>query len=106
MINAGFVIPGDLAAPTGGYAYARKILVELPELQHLEFPRTFPFPSRDDLIETARILAEAPGRVLLIDGLAFGAFTEDLLSRIERPVVALVHHPLGLETGLNDEQAQ
>jgi len=106
MIDAAFVVPGDLAAATGGDAYARKIFAELPELQHIELPSTFPFPSRDDLTETARLLAQARGRVLLIDGLAFGAFTEEVLSRIDRPVVALVHHPLGLETGLKEEQAK
>jgi glycosyltransferase involved in cell wall biosynthesis len=43
--------------------------------------------------------------VLLIDGLAYGAFPESIAAGLAGRVVALVHHPLGLETGLTAEQA-
>ncbi|MFX4377316.1 hypothetical protein ABTA44_19905, partial [Acinetobacter baumannii] len=38
--------------------------------------------------------------VLLVDGLAYGAFPEALCAAIASPIVALVHHPLALESGL------
>jgi glycosyltransferase involved in cell wall biosynthesis len=104
VLEAAFAVPGDLSAPTGGYAYARKVFALAPEvdlaLEHVALPAAFPHPSRADLTETAARLRDAPGAVLLIDGLAYGAFTPDLLGTIHRPVVALVHHPLALETGL------
>ena len=37
--------------------------------------------------------------VLLIDGLAFGAFPGSLAAPFADRIVALVHHPLALETG-------
>jgi len=43
--------------------------------------------------------------VVLIDGLAYGAFPESVAAGLAGRVVALVHHPLGLETGLTPAQA-
>lgn len=111
MAEAAFAIPGDLATPTGGYGYAREVLARVPTigvpLQHLALPAGFPAPSPDELRETARIFANlAPGTVLLIDGLAFGAMPADLIARIQNPIVALVHHPLGYEPGLPDGRAR
>ncbi|KAA2242357.1 glycosyltransferase family 4 protein [Salinarimonas soli] len=105
MAEVAFAIPGDLASPTGGYVYDREVLARLPDLgvraHHLPLPDSFPEPSEADLAETARRLAEAPaGAVLLVDGLAFGALPPALVAGLERPIVALVHHPLGLEPGL------
>jgi glycosyltransferase involved in cell wall biosynthesis len=39
--------------------------------------------------------------VLLIDGLAFGVLPPDLLAALDRPLVALIHHPLDRESGLS-----
>ena len=99
MIHAGFAIPGDIDLPTGGYAYDRRILVLLPqfgvEIEHMALPRAFPTPSGLDLCATAQALAAAPaGTVLLIDGLAYGAFSAATLASIPHRIVALVHHPL------------
>lgn len=41
------------------------------------------------------------GSVVLVDGLALGVFPGELIAQLPVPVVALVHHPLGLETGLD-----
>jgi glycosyltransferase involved in cell wall biosynthesis len=44
--------------------------------------------------------------LLLIDGLAYGAMPESLIAGFGRKIVALVHHPLCLETGLSKERGQ
>lgn len=100
-----FAIPGDIDAPTGGYGYDRRLLREWREAgveaRHLALPGSFPFPTAEDLATTERLLAAAaPDDILLIDGLAFGAFPEALAARFASRIVALVHHPLALETGL------
>ncbi len=110
-MRAHFAIPGDLAALTGGYAYDREIMARVPafgiEIAHLALPQGFPAPSPDDLRETERALrALAPDDMILIDGLAFGAFTPELLAALPRRTVALVHHPLALESGLSPHDAQ
>jgi len=109
--EAAFVIPGDLATPTGGYIYDREVIARAPRfgvtLGHVALPGSYPFPKPEDLEETRRLIrATAPGTLLLIDGLAFGAMPLDLVLGFERPIVALVHHPLGYETGLTEQQAR
>lgn len=106
MAEVIFAVPGDLAAPTGGYAYARRVLELMPEhgiaMRHLALPGGYPHPSPADLAETAQLLAGlSPDAVLFIDGLAFGAMPEDLVARLRCRIVALVHHPLGHESGLS-----
>jgi glycosyltransferase involved in cell wall biosynthesis len=114
--EAVFAVPGDLGTPTGGYAYARKMLELLPtfgvKVVHLRLPASFPHPSADDLAETARLLREeARGDVLLVDGLALGAIPARFLAleparepSPARRLVGLVHHPLAFETGLTLER--
>jgi glycosyltransferase involved in cell wall biosynthesis len=104
-----FAVPGDLATPTGGYAYARRMLDLLPQegiaIHHLALPAGYPNPSPADVDETARLIAATPDNaVLLIDGLAYGAMPISLIAGFKRPIVALVHHPLGLESGLSDQR--
>ncbi|MGX7707391.1 glycosyltransferase family 4 protein [Methylobacterium sp. Gmos1] len=103
-------VPGDLSAPTGGYAYARQLLAHLPaegvSVTHLALPGGFPDPTPDDLARTAALLAQVPAdAALLVDGLAYGALPPDLIRAAGRPVAVLVHHPLGYETGLSPERA-
>lgn len=105
MAEAAFAIPGDLKAATGGYAYDRRVIELLPAfgvpVSVLSLPPAFPNPSGDDLAEARRILSERPASsVLVADGLAYGAFTADVLDAIQGRVIGLVHHPLFLETGL------
>lgn len=106
-----FAIPGDITLPTGGYAYDREVLALLPtmgiDVRHLELPGGFPDPSPDDLTRTAAQIAATPsGAVLLIDGLAYGAMPAALIDGFDRPIVALVHHPLCLEAGVAPERAE
>ncbi len=106
-LSAAFAIPGDLACLTGGYAYDREVLTRIAGLRHLPLPQGFPFPSPDVLVQSATCLsAVEPDEVLLCDGLAFGALPEQILKQISARIVALVHHPLALETGLSAEGAQ
>ena len=109
MVEVAFAIPGDLATPTGGYAYDRRILELLPTygvtVHAVALPASFPNPTDADLAQTERLLRGTPeGSVLLIDGLAYGAMPVGLIRRLDRRIVALVHHPLGLEPGLGPER--
>lgn len=111
MTETVFAIPGLIDSPTGGYGYDRRLLGLLPALgvnvRHLELPSSFPDPSAGDLEETGRLLAGTPSdATLLIDGLALGALPGPMLAALDRRLIALVHHPLALETGLSEEQRQ
>ena len=111
MPDVVFAIPGDLASPTGGYAYARRMLADLPgqgvDVVYRPLPGAFPFPSEADVAATAAALAATPpDAVLLIDGLACGVLPPALLRDCGRRCVALVHHPLGHETGLAEADSQ
>jgi glycosyltransferase involved in cell wall biosynthesis len=107
--EAVFAIPGDLATPTGGYRYDRRVIEELRQLgwnvRVLALPGDFPLPSGASLRKTEELLAttseEAP---VFFDGLAFGAIPSEILVRVPRRYVALVHHPLAFETGLSPER--
>jgi glycosyltransferase involved in cell wall biosynthesis len=107
--EAVFAIPGDLATPTGGYRYDRRVLEELKQfgwnVRVLALPGDFPSPSGASLRKTEELLAatseDAP---VFFDGLAFGAIPSEMLVRVPRRYVALVHHPLAFETGLPPER--
>ena len=45
-----------------------------------------------------------PSQPVIIDGLALGAFSPEVLSGVNAPVIALIHHPLALEEGLSDQR--
>ncbi len=109
MPDAVFAIPGDIDLPTGGYAYDRRVMALLGQfgvrVRHLVLPGSFPLPTEADLAETARLLrAVDPRSVLLIDGLAYGALPAALIDTLPSPILALVHHPLCLEAGLDDKR--
>ena len=106
MIDAAFAIPGDIEAATGGYAYDRKVLQLLPAAgvngHYLELPGSFPEPTDADLTRTKRLIDQIhPETPILFDGLAYGALPPGFMTSVQAPVVALVHHPLALETGLD-----
>lgn len=95
-----FAIPGDPATPTGGYIYDAKVIeASGGTLTPLRLPGGFPYPSGAELAETRGALLDAGP--CLIDGLAFGALPVDLITSLPHAPVALCHHPLGLETGLD-----
>ncbi|HUF87038.1 MAG TPA: glycosyltransferase family 4 protein, partial [Thermohalobaculum sp.] len=110
MTEAAFAVPGDLATPTGGYAYARRLMAEAAgaglALTRVALPAGFPSPSLAELAETGRRLHTLPaGDPILIDGLALGVLPAELLRALPGPAVGLCHHPLALETGVTAAQA-
>lgn len=103
---AAFAIPGDITTLTGGYLYERRLLEGLRQIghdvRHLELPDSFPDPSAADMAAAITALAGvSPDRPLILDGLVFGAIDTAGLAQVRAPVVAMVHHPLALESGLD-----
>jgi glycosyltransferase involved in cell wall biosynthesis len=105
--HAAFAVPGDLATPTGGYAYDRRMIAELEKLgwriDVVNLGDGFPRPSGAQRAAALTRLKDIPaGRVVVIDGLALGMLPEEAAQVAgARPLVALVHHPLALESGLS-----
>nr|WP_255608375.1 glycosyltransferase family 4 protein [Methylosinus sp. Sm6] len=102
-----FAVPGDIETPSGGYGYDRRVLAALPGATHLALPGAFPHPSAADAAAAVAAIEDArrDGDVVLIDGLAYGALPAAAIGRIGAPIVALCHHPLCLETGLDAKVA-
>jgi hypothetical protein len=95
-----FAISGDLATPTGGYTYDRRIITELLDLgwkievQHLG--DGFPRPAADTRAAAcARLAALRPERPIVIDGLAFGALPESA-KMLAASHTLIAHYPLEL----------
>lgn len=107
-----FLIPGDIDAPTGGYRFDRRLIDGLSAagwaVTHDRLDETFPWPTAAALDEADRCLARIPdGALVIVDGLAFGAMPRIAARHGRRlRLVALVHHPLALETGLSPTRAQ
>jgi glycosyltransferase involved in cell wall biosynthesis len=100
-----FVVPGDLATPTGGYAYDRRIIAELAALgwqaEVLTLGEAFPHPSDETrAAANGRLAALASGPPVVIDGLALAALAEGAQA-VGRNLIALIHHPVALESGLS-----
>ena len=105
------MLPGPLGTLTGGYGYDRSIAAGLRSVGWSvtvhELDDSFPFPTRAALDEAARVLAGVrDGTTVLIDGLALGAMAAEAEHEAARlRLVALVHHPLAAETGLDPAAA-
>ena len=106
-----FAVPGNLDTPTGGYAYDRRIMAELRQLgwnvDYLDIGEGFPEPDEATRSMARSLLSAIPaGSPIVMDGLALGILP-DLAAELARqhPLVALVHHPLALESGLTAERA-
>ncbi|MBC9724374.1 glycosyltransferase family 4 protein [Streptomyces sp. TRM68367] len=105
-----FVMPAgvdDLATPSGGNAYDRRVSLHLPgfgwQVHKQLVDGDWPRPEADARTELARKLRELPdGTVVLLDGLVACGVPEIVVPETERLRMAvLVHLPLGDETGLD-----
>ncbi len=112
MKHIAFAIPGDIDTPTGGYIYDRKMIEGLRNLgwqvDLVGLGDGFPYPDAQTLtFAQQKLQAIAPGCPVLIDGLALGVMPE-IVGRLvsTHQLIALVHHPLALESGLSQAQAQ
>jgi len=105
-----FLVPGAPDTPTGGFVYDRYAVQGLAAAGRLggvlRVDGPFPATDADTLARAAAALAGVPdGAVLVVDGLAFAPLVEILRPHAERlTLVALVHHPLGDETGIADAE--
>lgn len=111
MTHLAFAVPGDLNAPTGGYAYDRRIIAGLRArgwtVDVVPLGDGFPVPTLGDRnAAMAQLRAVQATRPLVVDGLALGALPEAENLRQSHRLIALVHHPLALETGLSAQAAQ
>jgi glycosyltransferase involved in cell wall biosynthesis len=88
-VSLRLVIPGSIEQATGGYRYAKRLVEAWGEP---------PIAVEEDPSRLMR----AKGETLLIDGLALPLFYDRLPMA---DCAALIHHPLGLETGLAPAQA-
>ena len=77
MKRLAFAVPGDLATPTGGYAYDRRMIAELETLgwtiDVIDLGEGYPRPDAANRAAAPELLARMPhGQPIVIDGLAFG----------------------------------
>jgi glycosyltransferase involved in cell wall biosynthesis len=98
-----FACPGPIGQPTGGYRYDAEILRGLRaagrEVVLHELAGCFPDADHAALRAARACATAARGAVLAIDGLALPGFAGSL-PVAETTVIALIHHPLALETGI------
>ena len=77
-----FAVPGDLATPTGGYVYDRRIVAELPKSRMAgRRPRhrrelSARRRSRERATAHLQLAALPAGRLIVVDGLAFGVMPD------------------------------
>ncbi len=100
------LVPGDPSTRTGGYVYDRRMLAALAargwRVRVHALDASFPQPTEAAVGAAAATLAALPdGARVVVDGLALAGLAEVLAAEAARlRLVALVHHPLALETGL------
>ena len=106
-----FAVPGDITAHTGGTQYDRKLIEALrtsgQPVRLLTLPTGWPAPTPAEEHATLAQLNALPNKMpVIIDGLVFGALAEKDVAALNRPIIVMLHHPLGLETGLPEALAQ
>jgi len=108
--NLYFVYPGDLDAATGGYHYDRRLISELLDMGLQVHPVALPQCSlameNNSRQQVRERLAAIPDQaVVIVDGLALGVLDEEAQAEAKRlRLIALCHHPLALESGLDEAQ--
>lgn len=115
MRNLVLIYPGELDTRTGGYRYDKRIAEELETLEgelrckvsRISLPGDYPFPDKNQLDLADQVFAQLDDNSLvLVDGLAFSAMPYVVEKHAQRlQLIALIHHPLALETGLTEHQS-
>ncbi|MCA8864001.1 MULTISPECIES: glycosyltransferase [unclassified Halomonas] len=106
------IVAGDPAQRTGGYIYDAQIVSSLRdqgwEIDVVGLAGTFPDADAEAVAALTQALASLPDQAaVVIDGLAMGALPEVIAQHIQRlDITALLHHPLGDESGLNEADQQ
>jgi glycosyltransferase involved in cell wall biosynthesis len=113
MRDCAFAIPGDHRQKTGGFIYERRLLEELAktgrQVRHIVLPAEAAAVDQSRTIrqQVDQILQARPAdEPLILDGLVFGAMPTEALAQLSCPVVAMLHHPMGLEHGLSPTQSR
>jgi glycosyltransferase involved in cell wall biosynthesis len=112
MVAVTFAVPGSLDQPTGGYKYDRQVIAGLRqrgcEVDVIDLGDGFPRPRPETRAAALPCLRRVcAGQPIVVDGLALGVLPEAAVAlRESHPLIALVHHPLALESGLTPDQAQ
>lgn len=112
MNEISFLVPGDPCTRTGGFLYDAKISAGLRDLgwkvDILQLHDGFPEPDAAALEHAAKQLEKIDDHaIVVIDGLAFGAMPSVVEHHRHRlRLIALVHHPLAAETGIDDRLRQ
>ena len=101
------VVPGSLDQRTGGYLYDKRIVEGLRaqgrEVVVHELAGDFPLVDAAAREAANMAVDRFAGGLAVIDGLALPAL-HDRVDQVPTPWVALVHHPLAMETGLAPDQ--
>ena len=105
-LHIALAVPGALTTRTGGSFYDRRLVESLREIGHrvdvLTLPDGFPLAGPAAEAQALALLRGVPAGVpLVIDGLAYGALPTEGLAEVKAGIIALVHHPLAQETGLD-----
>jgi glycosyltransferase involved in cell wall biosynthesis len=101
-----WIVPGRIDQVTGGYLYDRMIVEGLRarghEVRVHELPGSYPLADGPTMRRAEAVAAGLPdGARVVIDGLALPGLAGIAAGALRRlRTVALVHHPLFLETGL------
>jgi glycosyltransferase involved in cell wall biosynthesis len=112
MATVTFAVPGSLDQPTGGYKYDRHVIAGLRqrgcEVDVIDLGEGFPRPRPETRAAALPCLRRVPaGQPIVVDGLALGVLPEAAAAlRENHRLIALVHHPLALESGLTTDEAQ
>jgi glycosyltransferase involved in cell wall biosynthesis len=106
------LVPGELDTRTGGYIYDRNIVEGLRRIGWQvdvgSLDSSFPYPTANALSDARDVLKSIPTeRIVVIDGLALAGLQPLLQTEATRlRLIALIHHPLAMETGLDENTAR